>query len=61
MFAPDVLCFSVIQRFFSVVFNMLHNTFSVLLRILLSAWAGGGGEEAGSGHHEVVGNNYGST
>lgn len=59
MFAPDVLCFSVIQRFFSVVFNMLHNIFSVLLRILLSAWWGG--EEAGSGHHEVVGNNYGST
>lgn len=60
MFAPDVLCFSVIQRFFSVVFNTLHNIFSVLLRILLSAWRGGG-EEAGSGHHEVVGNNYRST
>lgn len=40
MFAPDVLCFSVIQCFFLVVFYTLHNIFSVLLRILLSAWQG---------------------
>lgn len=59
IFAPNVLCFSVIQCFFSVVFNTLHNIFSVLPRVLLSALQGE--EEAGSGHHEVVGNNYRST
>lgn len=59
MLTPDVLCFRVIQGFSLGAFNMLHNIFSALLRILLSAWHRG--EGADSGHHEVVGNTYGFT
>jgi len=38
MLTPDVLCFRVIRGFSSGAFNTLHNIFSALLRILLSAW-----------------------